>query len=319
MTKIGLLIIVFFLLAVIFLFWDQITSIRNQALGTNRKVGDVVPALSPIINPLTKPSLIPNKTEEPGIVHTATSGVSAAKIKGYLQAIEKIYGETPSPHAGYVRFLNRTSSVKKSNPLEEYFVILVSNDTPIPFSLTGWKILDFNGKKSYTFGKGVSRLFPLGRNLRENIGIEAGTVIIVSSGKSPVGDSFRINRCTGFREQFKDFSPALKRACPNVREFLEKTTKSISFSDEVCYNVLSRIGRCEAVVGRTPGASSECKAFIQEDLTEKGCVAAFKNNPSFYLPEWRVFLNSKKEIWKGDSNALYLLDNQDLLVATLIY
>ena len=127
-----------------------------------------------------------------------------------------------------------------------------------------------------------------------------------------------MTKCSGYRSQFKDFIPALKTACPDpLQEFADYDT--VPFSDDVCYSAILSLPSCTTIGSVPSGVTAACHTFLKEVLSEEGCISRHRDDADFYAGEWRVFLGSDKELWKDRDNVLYLLDENDLLVATLVY
>lgn len=252
-----------------------------------------------------------------GVLHSISPNVGDYHARAFVEEAVRLYD--PSPHSGSVVFLDRVSDIKRSSPDREYFVLLVSNILTEPVAITGWKVLDRQTKILYTFPKGVKVLGSVDIGyLSLPIVVQSGDVIVVSSGKSPIGHSFRVNKCSGYRSQFEKFIPTIKTPCPNpLQEFLDDGT--VPFFDDKCYETVTSLPVCTVVDTIHPKITGECRNFLKNVMTETGCVSKHKNDPDFLTPEWRVFLNSDRELWKNKDNVLYLLDKNNLLVATLVY
>ena len=256
------------------------------------------------------------KTEPGTVLHTITGGVTDYYAEGFLKDAEKLY--EPSRYAGYIAFHDRTSGIKSTRPEQEYFVLSVSQNLQHSVEITDWKVFDRSKKISYKLPKGVKVLGTSGTQKGTPIKITGGDAILISSGRSPIGLSFRLNKCSGYRSQFKNFIPSIKTACPDpLDEFL--TDGTVPYTDTTCYEVVNRLGTCTAVTNIPSGISNKCRDFLEQVVTERGCVNLHRNDGDFFLPEWRVFLNSKRELWKNENNVLYLLDDENRLVATLVY
>ena len=248
------------------------------------------------------------------VLYTVASGVSDYQARAFVEEAAHLY--SPSPYSGSVVFLDRVSGIRESNPDREHFIILVSNNVINPVIVTDWKIFDRQVKRSYRFPAGVK---VLGSNeVSSPVAVQAGDTVVVSSGGSPVGVSFLVNKCSGYRSQFKKFVPTIKTACPEpIREFSQDGT--VPISDVICYETVSNLPICTAAAPLPSGTSKECRVFLKEVLNEKGCVKRHRNDADFLSSEWRLFLDSEVGLWKNRDNVLYLLDENDLLVATLIY
>ena len=249
-----------------------------------------------------------------GSLHTLLPDVSDYYARAFVEESSDLYN--PSPHVGSVVFLDRVSGVREINPHREYFVLLVSNAVSTPITITGWKVLDRQSGVSYTLPRGVTVFGSSDVSLP--ITVDSGDRVFVSSGRSPVNVSFQVNKCSGYRSQSGDFVPTIKTSCSDpLQEFTDYG--EVPFSDAVCYSTVSSLLPCVTV--RTPpsGITAKCRSFLQDVLTEKGCVSRHRNDPDFFTGEWRLFLKSDKEIWKNRDNVLYLLDENDFLVSTLVY
>ena len=257
------------------------------------------------------------ETAQPGtVLHTITGGVTDYFAEGFLKDAERLY--EPSEYAGYIAFLDRTSGIKSTRPEQEYFVLSVSQNLRETVEITDWKVFDRDKKISYKLPKGVKVLGTSGTQKGTPVKVSGGDVVIITSGRSPIGVSFRVNKCSGYRSQFKNFTPSIKTRCPDpIDEFLAHGT--VPYTDIVCYEVVDRLGTCTTITNIPSKVSNKCRDFLEQVVTERGCVNFHRNDPDFFLPEWRIFLNFKKELWKNENNVLYLLDGENKLVATLVY
>ena len=111
------------------------------------------------------------------------------------------------------------------------------------------------------------------------IALEPGDRLAIISGRSPLGVSFRENICSGYLEQFQDFSPPLSRSCPTATS--ELWNRNLA-GDSSCVSFAAGVDTCETPLTGFPGnLSSQCLLFAQNDLTYNGCVAIHKNDFSF--------------------------------------
>ena len=121
------------------------------------------------------------------------------------------------------------------------------------------------------------------------------TTIIVNSGRSPAGVSFRVNRCSGFLEEFQNFYPSLVTDCPNINTLLER--QSIAISKE-CRDYFERAPSCTSLPDDVP---TQCSYLLIEHIGYNQCVDAVENDTDFYKNEWRLFLESPKTLWATTS------------------
>ena len=249
-----------------------------------------------------------------GSLHTLQSDVADYYARAFVEEASDLY--PPSPYVGSVVFLDRASGVKASKPDREYFVLLVSDVLSAPITITDWKVFDRATKRIHRIPRAV-KVFGSG-DVSASVVISAGDRIFVSSGDSPVKTSFQVNKCSGYRSQSVDFVPSIKTTCTDpVREFT--SYGKVPFSDDVCYDTVSSLSPCTTVKTVPQGVTTTCRDFLQQVLSEKGCVSRHRNDADFFTGEWRLFLKSDRELWRNRDNVLYLLDENDLLVATMVY
>ena len=223
-----------------------------------------------------------------------------------------------SPYAGTVVFLDRTVAIKKNKSADEYLVLLSTDFLNEPIDITNWTLVDKKTLRSYKIPKGIHIFGNLKLQKNEKIRIESGQAIIVSTGRSPVGHSFFVNKCTGYRTQFKFFNPSIKTQCPNPIDELV-LNNSIPFSDFKCYKYVENLSSCTTVTRVPTKVSKACSTFLKNTITESACVEKHRNDPDFFSQEWRIFLGQKDNIWSNKNNIIYLLDKDKRLVASLIY
>ena len=84
--------------------------------------------------------------------------------------------------------------------------------------ITGWKL---KGKTDLdiVIGKGASYIYAsIASQPQEDIYLKSGEKAIVITGNSPLGTSFKLNKCAGYFEQFHEFTPELNTECPLLKD-----------------------------------------------------------------------------------------------------
>lgn len=195
--------------------------------------------------------------------------------------------------------------------------------------ITGWIIESVLTGVQVTLG-GASPLPAIGSiNSEPVLRLPPGGEVIIHSGRSPVGASFRVNRCTGYFNQYQPFNPDLPRECPSpvdeFDEFSGITAQDISEDDDdrdICRAYIRRNEeRCEIddtvdfdarnrfrELVINPPLSPACQTFIRNDLTYAGCVANHIADEDFYSLEWHIYAGSFSELWRREGEVLRLLD-----------
>jgi hypothetical protein len=198
--------------------------------------------------------------------------------------------------------------------------IRADRNNTAPISITNWRIGSVISGSSFKIDGGV-QLPRSGIVSSEGpILLNPGDKAYIATGRSPIGVSFRTNVCTGYFEQFQDFSPSLKKECPYPEDELEVTTEVIRTFGNQCLDFIDRMPRCIMQVGTLPyGSSSECTEFINTEINYTGCIENHRDDTNFYKNEWRVFLGRDREIWREKRETIILLDSDGKTVDTYTY
>ncbi len=205
-----------------------------------------------------------------------------------------------------------------TTPHQEYLLLSVSPRVSEKIPLTNWEVRSLVTGKSGTIKKGSYLPFIGERITEETIFLNPGARIYVTTGRSPIGSSFRTNLCTGYFAQFQSFTPPLARTCPRLID--SSLPEFPNAFNDTCLDYLQSIPNCTVPLRGLPlTLSPACKAFINERANYHTCINEHKENASFYRNEWRVYLGRDTELWKNEREAIQLIDHNGKVVDTLIY
>ncbi len=264
------------------------------------------------------PAVAPSTGTSGGGTGTGGTGVTTTPsvwdlFYGYGSGVGS---EEASPYAPDVYLEN--GSANNTSPANEYLVIRTSSNLKNPVTLTGWTLENTSGVK-VKIGQAAYLPFLGEVNAEQAITAKASSYIYVTTGRSPNGISFRTNLCTGYFEQFQDYTPSLRMECPYPADEMLKFPEQVA-GNEQCINFIRSMGRCQLYVNALPGnIGSSCNAFISTQLTYNGCTNNHKNEASFYKDEWRVYLNRDQELWKSQYERIRLLDENGKLIDAITY
>lgn len=269
----------------------------------------------PYLAPITEPGQGAEAYGTPGAFGGATSGIT---IGGYGVSVSTgAGGSTPSSAAsGQVSLLKDPGGAKETDADEEYLIIMVSLNETEPVSTAGWKLVSKETGKGGAFPQ-ATELPESGRvNVLSPILLSPGDSAYVVSGRSPVGVSFRENKCTGYFEEHQDFHPALSQNCPTpYQEYVEHT----GGDENACATYVRSIPYCETEGTAQGNPGGSCEDFIDEYLNYNGCVDAHANDTDFTARTWRIFLGKSDELWKGKNETIMLLDAEGKVIDSLSY
>jgi hypothetical protein len=224
--------------------------------------------------------------------------------------------KTQSQYKGIVTlsYINRSK-----DPSQEYVVIKVRDDAKESIPVTGWVLKSINTGNQVSIPKATYLFFTGMLNVEENILLVAGDTLYLTTGISPNGSSFKVNKCSGYLGQFQTFIPYFNNNCPAPRnEDLSSIPKLLVNSD--CLDYIDSMNRCRIQTETLPiNWGTECKNFIIDKINYPSCINTHKNDKDFYEKEWRVYLKRGENLWKDRREIVVLYDNDGKIVDTLKY
>ena len=224
-----------------------------------------------------------------------------------------------SPYRGKVFMYHYVTNPGASNPEKEYVTLRLAQNAREPVDISGWRI--------ESGATGVAAVIPLGTevprsgiiNPTQPIVLQPGNTVIISSGRSPIGASFRENECTGYFTQYQSFYPQLPRICPVPYNELKKFYGENYIRDSQCIIYTRKINRCSISITPPVNVTSACAAFLVNYLNYNGCVTAHENNVHFKDNTWRVYLGRNKSMWRKHYEVVKLLDSDGKTVDMFSY
>lgn len=245
-----------------------------------------------------------------------SAGGSGTSIPSFIGG--SVFG-TPSPYRNIVRMNHYVSSAGSADPKNEYIEISVSQGVGVPVDLSGWRMVSDASGSSALIPKGTEVPISGSINAEENIVLSPGTRAIIISGQSPIGASFRENKCIGYFSTFQSFSPSLPQNCPVPSDELSSFYGPNYIRDPFCIDYVNRISRCQVVLSPPLGASGACQSFLVNHLNYNGCVNAHRNDADFEGDTWRIYLGRSTSMWRVRHEIVKLLDNNGKTVDAFSY
>ncbi len=210
--------------------------------------------------------------------------------------------------------VNRYGSVSAA---EEYVTIRLSASATSRVLLTGMTLKSEASGRTATIGKGAYLPQQGTVNPEESVYLEPGGVAYVVTGRSPVGYSLRVNKCTGYFEQFQNFTPQLPIECPRPKE--EPVPPPPNHLPDACLEYIDGMRRCRIEPNPPEALGEICRRFIRESFSYPRCVAAHKSDPDFYKNEWHLYLSHDLPLWKSTREVITLFDTAGKPVDTVTY
>jgi hypothetical protein len=240
------------------------------------------------------------------------------EVEDVAKAIQKLKEEQESSPLKGIVSLSRANAGQRL-PEKEYLTVTISRSAPSAGILvSGWKVQSMITGKSATVTQGTALAYTGRSNPSEPIIAKPGDKIVILTGRSPVGVSFRTNMCTGYFEQFQDFEPSLRRSCPSPDEDILYALQA--GINDACMDYIESLRSCEMPLRGLPaGLPSECYAYISEKVNYAGCVATHRGDADFDGNEWRIYLGQSGELWKERREVIKLLDQNGKTIDAVDY
>lgn len=213
-----------------------------------------------------------------------------------------------SPYRGIVSMNHYVSGAGSTDPRNEYIELSVSQNSGVPVDISGWSL------QSDASGNTVS--IPLGTevptsgtvNAAQDIVLVAGGRAMLISGRSPIGGSFRENKCIGYFSSFQTFSPSLPQNCPTPSDELSSNYGPNYIRDAACIDYMNKLSRCQVALTPPTTLSGVCQSFMVKYLNYNGCIDAHRNDTDFKGDSWRIYLGRSNSMWRTTHEVVKLLD-----------
>ncbi|MCR4333458.1 MAG: hypothetical protein NUV60_00315 [Patescibacteria group bacterium] len=213
---------------------------------------------------------------------------------------------TPSPYRNAVR-MNHYVSSAGSDPKNEYLELSIAQGSGIPIDLSEWTLVSDVSGNAKNIPRGTEVPSSGTINAAQDIVLQPGVRALIISGRSPIGASFRENKCIGYFSSFQQFSPQLPQNCPAPSTELS-SFYSGSIRDTGCIDYVNRLSRCQVVLTPPTTVSGSCQSFLVKYLNYNGCVSAHQNDADFLGDTWRIYLGRTNAMWRTQHELVKLLD-----------
>jgi hypothetical protein len=224
-----------------------------------------------------------------------------------------------SPYRESVRINHYVSNASSTDPRAEYIEIVVAQNASA-VDITGWTL---RSEATHRYGivpNGIALPILNVINPRQNIVLQPGQNAIIASGKSPIGSSFRENKCVGYLGNFQNYTPYLPNTCPSAASELAAFYGPGYLSDPACADYAETMSRCQSALVNPPKISRSCRDFIVKHLNYNGCVNAHRYDADFNGNTWRVYLGQEKRpLWRASREVIKILDQNGKTVDAFAY
>ncbi len=229
-----------------------------------------------------------------------------------------IFGPS-SPYRGVVRMGRYVSGAGLSDPKNEYIELYVAQDAGTPVNVSGWTLMSDVTGSAIRIPGGTEVPISGTVNASQDIVITPGKRAILVSGSSPIGASFRENKCIGYFSTFQQFYPPLPQNCPTPSDELSNYYGVGYIRDSSCIEYVNKLSRCQVALSPPVTVSNACQNFMIQYLNYNGCVTAHQNDSNFKGDVWRIYLGRTTPMWRTKHEIVKLLDVSGKTVDAFAY
>ncbi len=206
--------------------------------------------------------------------------------------------------------------VHASDPSQEYITLYASGTNISPIMISGMQLHSARTGNSVTIGEGTTYAQTGQAASQGPISLAPGQSAIITTGRSPIGVSFRENKCSAYLAQFQTFTPSLSQNCPLPQQ--ELASQPSLAGNSQCSYAVSQIAPCQSVIS-VPNAPAGCSQFITQRFTYNGCVSAHQSDSNFLSSQWRVYLGLSQELWNNAGDSIILTDSSGKVITGVNY
>jgi hypothetical protein len=214
----------------------------------------------------------------------------------------------PSLYRGKVTMTHYVSGAGSTDPNNESIEIHVAQDAGVPVDLSEWTLVSAASGAVMNIPRGTEVPTSGTVNAAQDIILQPGESALIISGRSPIGGSFRENKCIGYFSTFQKFTPALPQNCPAPSDELAKLYGPDYVRDAACIDYVNRLSRCQVVLSPPVTVSGSCQSFLVNYLNYNGCMNAHQGDADFKSGSWRIYLGRTTPMWRSSHEIVKLLD-----------
>lgn len=240
------------------------------------------------------------------------AGIKAEAVKKELASLEE--AQHASPLTGKLAIIGRTAGGQVSS---EYILLRASPQNKEKILISGLRLESRVSGRGANIGKGVPLVFQNQINQEEAIYLNPGDSAYIITGRSPIGVSFKLNKCTGFFNQYQSFNPSLPSRCPRITE--KDLPSNGTYYNDACRNYINGLPSCRVILNPPSTISPECNRYVTTEISYTKCVNSQKNTPDFYDPVWRVYLTRDETLWKSSRELIHLVDQNGKVIDAVTY
>jgi hypothetical protein len=217
---------------------------------------------------------------------------------------------------GFFNFYN-------SDPDREYIYLSTNLNKTETIKITGWYLKSDITSYYVVIGRAALLPFPFTKT-ESDVTLQSGDRVYLIKGFSPIGISFRTNKCTGYFAENRSFTPGIYSQCPLPKNEKLPTFSSDYDRNDECLNIIDRIPQCTTINSQfirdlPDTVPQSCKDYMLNQINYNTCVTLHFSDTDFPGNEYRIYLNKFGPLWRQRSDKIVLRDQNGLIVDSISY
>lgn len=255
-----------------------------------------------------------------GVGGRSTAGGSSRREEEIPSSatLEGVGFGAPSPHRGKITVGHFVSKAGE-RATEEYIQLSLSSNAPGPVTISGWTVLSEATHVAAVIPHGTEVPRSGVVNPQGPISLSPGDRALIITGRSPIGVSFRENKCSGYLSSFQVFAPAFPNTCPPPATELKNFYGPDYLKDTECIEYVDTLPRCKVVTRPPKEISDACENFVTDHLHYNGCLTLHQHEKDFKGKTWRVYLGRSASMWREEHEVVKILDHEGKTVDAFAY
>ena len=168
--------------------------------------------------------------------------------------------------------------------------------------------------------------FPSAYSVESDVVLQQGDKAYLIKGFSPIGTSFRDNKCTGYFEENEPslFTPGLPTECPLPKDEKLPVFSNNTDSENACLDAIDRVYQCNTVSSEfirdlPDTVTQNCKDYLENQINYNSCVALHFSDTDFPGNQYWIYLDKLNPLWNLRHDTINLYDENNLVVDTISY
>lgn len=226
---------------------------------------------------------------------------------------------TNNPDKIFIDGVSTDGYSSSNGETSEYLTMSAPSSNKNKFLITGLTLKSRMTGQQVQIGEAVTTYYANTANAKTSVFLAPGEQALIITRRSPIGQSFKINKCMGYLTQYQEFYPYISTNCPLISDY-PYPERPNAFTDD-CLNFLDGIGSCQSPsTSYIPeGLPQNCINFATERANYNRCVSDFSNTKDFISPEWRIYLGRNESIWKSSREIIDVIDQKGNIIQSYTY